>query len=239
MVMVSPRLNPQASWEFEAEILVLHHPTTISPRYQAMGESRTHTQARTRTHAPCTVVHIQTLPVSSPLSLPSPLWEHQTDSHHPHHEQGLSEDGGQGGGPLSLHQDPGVPAPRPEAGVQGGPHQGCGHHHQGRVHTGFNMVYMVMLETGFNMNILSFSLLPPTPLPPSLPPPQLLQSVNSQAAKAQQMKLQSSKKALKDGQAANEEAGSTARPGSPNSGLLPVSRKGRGLELWSQIGCLG
>ncbi len=38
MVMVSPRLNPQAYWEFEAEILVLHHPTTISPRYQAMGE---------------------------------------------------------------------------------------------------------------------------------------------------------------------------------------------------------
>ncbi len=38
MVMVSPRLNPQACWEFEAEILVLHHPTTIAPRYQAMGE---------------------------------------------------------------------------------------------------------------------------------------------------------------------------------------------------------
>lgn len=38
MVMVSPRLCPQATWEFEAEILVLHHPTTISPRYQAMGE---------------------------------------------------------------------------------------------------------------------------------------------------------------------------------------------------------
>lgn len=37
MVMVSPRLSPQATWEFEAEILVLHHPTTISPRYQAMG----------------------------------------------------------------------------------------------------------------------------------------------------------------------------------------------------------
>ncbi|XP_072527294.1 GTP binding protein 1, like [Salminus brasiliensis] len=36
MVMVSPRLSPLASWEFEAEILVLHHPTTISPRYQAM-----------------------------------------------------------------------------------------------------------------------------------------------------------------------------------------------------------
>ncbi|XP_061535140.1 GTP-binding protein 1-like [Phycodurus eques] len=36
MVMVSPKLMPLATWEFEAEILVLHHPTTISPRYQAM-----------------------------------------------------------------------------------------------------------------------------------------------------------------------------------------------------------
>jgi GTPase len=36
MVMVSPDLNPVACWEFEGEILVLHHPTTISSRYQAM-----------------------------------------------------------------------------------------------------------------------------------------------------------------------------------------------------------
>lgn len=36
MVLVSPLLNPQAYWEFEGEILVLHHPTTISSRYQAM-----------------------------------------------------------------------------------------------------------------------------------------------------------------------------------------------------------
>ncbi|KAH1000459.1 hypothetical protein HUJ04_000364 [Dendroctonus ponderosae] len=36
MVMVSPTLNPQSCWEFEGEILVLHHPTTISSRYQAM-----------------------------------------------------------------------------------------------------------------------------------------------------------------------------------------------------------
>lgn len=36
MVMVSPSLNPQACWEFKGEILVLHHPTTISSRYQAM-----------------------------------------------------------------------------------------------------------------------------------------------------------------------------------------------------------
>lgn len=42
MVMVSPKLSPQATWEFEAEILVLHHPTTISPRYQAMGEWQHH-----------------------------------------------------------------------------------------------------------------------------------------------------------------------------------------------------
>ena len=38
MVMVSAELRPQACWEFEGEILVLHHPTTISARYQAMGE---------------------------------------------------------------------------------------------------------------------------------------------------------------------------------------------------------
>lgn len=38
MVMVSPAVNPSACWEFEGEILVLHHPTTISSRYQAMGK---------------------------------------------------------------------------------------------------------------------------------------------------------------------------------------------------------
>lgn len=36
MVMVDPSLEPTACWEFEGEILVLHHPTTISPKYQAM-----------------------------------------------------------------------------------------------------------------------------------------------------------------------------------------------------------
>ena len=38
MVMVDPSVNPTACWEFEGDILVLHHPTTISPKYQAMGE---------------------------------------------------------------------------------------------------------------------------------------------------------------------------------------------------------
>ncbi|CAG0902177.1 unnamed protein product [Cyprideis torosa] len=36
MVLISPTANPTAVWEFEGEILVLHHPTTISARYQAM-----------------------------------------------------------------------------------------------------------------------------------------------------------------------------------------------------------
>ncbi|XP_077293166.1 GTP-binding protein 1 [Arctopsyche grandis] len=36
MVMVSPALNPQACWQFDGEILVLHHPTTILSSYQAM-----------------------------------------------------------------------------------------------------------------------------------------------------------------------------------------------------------
>lgn len=40
MVMVSPALNPQACWEFEGEILVLHHPTTISFGYEAMGNRK-------------------------------------------------------------------------------------------------------------------------------------------------------------------------------------------------------
>jgi GTPase len=33
MVMVSPKLNPQACWEFEGDIMVLHHPTTIQTRF--------------------------------------------------------------------------------------------------------------------------------------------------------------------------------------------------------------
>ena len=36
MVMVNPALEPQCCYEFEGEILVLHHPTTISCKYLAM-----------------------------------------------------------------------------------------------------------------------------------------------------------------------------------------------------------
>lgn len=35
--MVHPKSNPKAVWEFYGDVLVLHHPTTISPKYQAMG----------------------------------------------------------------------------------------------------------------------------------------------------------------------------------------------------------
>nr|CAB3239949.1 GTP-binding protein 1-like [Phallusia mammillata] len=36
MVMVHIKSNPKAVWEYYGEILVLHHPTTISIKYQAM-----------------------------------------------------------------------------------------------------------------------------------------------------------------------------------------------------------
>lgn len=36
MVMISRELDAIATWEFDADILVLHHPTTISTKYQAM-----------------------------------------------------------------------------------------------------------------------------------------------------------------------------------------------------------
>lgn len=36
MVMVNPKLQPVACWQFSADIMVLHHPTTIATRYQAM-----------------------------------------------------------------------------------------------------------------------------------------------------------------------------------------------------------
>jgi GTPase len=36
MVMVSAKLNPRACWQFYGDIMVLHHPTTIATRYQAM-----------------------------------------------------------------------------------------------------------------------------------------------------------------------------------------------------------
>lgn len=36
MVLVDERLAPRASWEFDADIAILTHSTTIAPRYQAV-----------------------------------------------------------------------------------------------------------------------------------------------------------------------------------------------------------
>ncbi|CAF2932460.1 unnamed protein product [Rotaria sp. Silwood2] len=38
MVLLSPLISPVSYWEFEADLLILHHPTTISVKYQAMGK---------------------------------------------------------------------------------------------------------------------------------------------------------------------------------------------------------
>uniref|UniRef100_A0A1I7ZAY0 Tr-type G domain-containing protein n=1 Tax=Steinernema glaseri TaxID=37863 RepID=A0A1I7ZAY0_9BILA len=36
MVLVSPEIDPQSCFQFDAEVLILHHPTTIATNYQAM-----------------------------------------------------------------------------------------------------------------------------------------------------------------------------------------------------------
>ena len=36
MVLLDPHLKPLATWEFDADIAILTHSTTIQPRYQAV-----------------------------------------------------------------------------------------------------------------------------------------------------------------------------------------------------------
>ncbi|XP_078346711.1 GTP-binding protein 1-like [Oculina patagonica] len=50
MVMVDKQVKPQACWEFDAEVLVLHHPTTISTKYQAMVHCGSMRQTATIIH---------------------------------------------------------------------------------------------------------------------------------------------------------------------------------------------
>uniref|UniRef100_A0A6B2G7T0 GTP-binding protein 1 (Trinotate prediction) n=1 Tax=Myxobolus squamalis TaxID=59785 RepID=A0A6B2G7T0_MYXSQ len=38
MVIVSTQPTPTAYWQFKADVHILHHPTTIGPKYQAVGE---------------------------------------------------------------------------------------------------------------------------------------------------------------------------------------------------------
>ncbi|XP_061576618.1 GTP-binding protein 1-like isoform X1 [Cololabis saira] len=141
MVMVSPRLMPQATWEFEAEILVLHHPTTISPRYQAMVHCGSIRQTATilsmnkdclRTGDKATV-HFRFIKT-----------------------------------PEYLHCD-----------------------------------QKLVFREGRTKAVGTIT--------------KLLQAVSTQAAKTQQSKAQASKKAYKEGTAAGDDAGSTARPQSPGS----------------------
>ncbi|XP_045902550.1 GTP-binding protein 1-like [Micropterus dolomieu] len=158
MVMVSPKLMPQATWEFEAEILVLHHPTTISPRYQAMVHCGSIRQTATiltmdkdclRTGDKATV-HFRFIKT-----------------------------------PEYLHCD-----------------------------------QKLVFREGRTKAVGTIT--------------KLLQSVNTQAAKAQQAKMQASKKYFKEGTAANEEAGSTARPPSPNAAQLPLKSGGGGRRRGGQ-----
>jgi GTPase len=45
MVIVDPRTEPRAAFMFEAEVVILHHPTTIQPGYQPVVHMRTARQA--------------------------------------------------------------------------------------------------------------------------------------------------------------------------------------------------
>lgn len=41
MVLVDERVKPVASWEFDADIAILTHSTTIQPRYQVRAKAGT------------------------------------------------------------------------------------------------------------------------------------------------------------------------------------------------------
>jgi translation elongation factor EF-1alpha len=90
MVMVSPKLDPKACWEFEGEILVLHHPTTMSVKYQAMGQLALH------------IVRY----ASSQLITFSARWKCPANSNHHQDVQRTSANGRQSHRPFPLHQKP-------------------------------------------------------------------------------------------------------------------------------------
>jgi len=78
MVLLGAGLVAKAVWEFDAVVVVLHHPSTIVPLYQAMvhigsiRQASTHTHTHTHTpswRAPfgqilvlCAVPHVRPLP---------------------------------------------------------------------------------------------------------------------------------------------------------------------------------
>ena len=46
MVLVDEKVHPKASWEFDADIAILTHSTTIQPRYQVRKECKEESVSR-------------------------------------------------------------------------------------------------------------------------------------------------------------------------------------------------
>ena len=53
MVLVDAKSGPVASWEFDADIAILTHATTIQPRYQAVIHCEIVRQVRVCPPPPC------------------------------------------------------------------------------------------------------------------------------------------------------------------------------------------
>lgn len=125
MVMVDPVVDPVACWEFDGDILVLHHPTTISAKYQAMGKGWFEVVVLAKwwwlgplfykdtEHSLSYHTHVHTH-----IHAYSSLWQHQTNSLHHLHEQGAPEDRRQGHLSLPIHQESRVHPTRHTHGVQ-------------------------------------------------------------------------------------------------------------------------
>lgn len=73
MALVDPALEPTSYWEFQAEILVLHHQTTLSGKFQAENPRTppvTSPPREWRVFAVCPSLLIRTPPLPSPPCFP-------------------------------------------------------------------------------------------------------------------------------------------------------------------------
>ena len=133
-------MKPSACWEFQGEILVLHHPTTISPKYQAMGKS--HWSLSCPPPPPQTIQFVTILNKiikksenltldhrCSPLSF-SALWQHSADGDHFIHGQRTSQNRRQSVGALRVHKTTGVPETRYADGFPRRSNESRRHHRQ-------------------------------------------------------------------------------------------------------------
>lgn len=95
MFIVSEKVNPNPSWEFEAEILILHHPTTISVNYQAMGKSI----------LPLFIIsHLLSLYFNVSILFRSALWKYSTNSEYFRNVRGAYENRRQSHLSLRIYQ---------------------------------------------------------------------------------------------------------------------------------------